>query len=607
VEIHVLGEAWARDTQGERRELERKQATLVAYLALEGPTSRERLCGLLWPEARSEKNARENLRQLLHRLRALLGQDCAEGTDPLRLSPGVSLDVLQLRAAFEAKDHARAASFEGELLQNVSYMDGDYSELNAWLEHSRQKPRRMRREALEQSMLGLEREGRHREALEQATRLLDLDRRAEASYRYLMRLQHALGDRAAALETYRQCRDMASREFGVEPSAETNRLAREIERSEPPQPPRVSARKAIPLAVTHPAVLVGREREWALMEEAWATRQPMIVDGEPGVGKSRLVEAFGRSRGRSLIINGRPGDQQLPFATHMRSLREVVKLAPQAELPPWIRRELSRLLPELLDDALPPPQSPQEQSRLFSAVIEFLRGALRDVDVLIFDDAQYMDRDSAELGIQVHAEFREAMAAGHFPLIINVFRSSDSGQWEQQIQEVIKSGLMMRVQVGRLDAQATRQMLKAMGEPALEQAAEEIVGYTGGNPLFIVETARHLLRSGKFDGTFPSALPPPGRVAAIIEQRLKQLTREALDLARVFAVARTDFNVELASKVLGLPVVQLAPAWRELEEAQIIQGQWFFHDVVCEVILATLPEPVRAHLTQQIELHRRGR
>ncbi|HYH95378.1 AAA family ATPase [Hyalangium sp.] len=553
--------------------------------------------GLLWPES-SEETARNNLRQLLLRLKKLLGQECIESGDPLRLLEGLALDVLHLRALLEAKDSAWMASFEGELLQDFTY-DG-CSELSEWLEGWRLKLRNLRLKAMEEEVLRLEQEERLKDALESARRLLEREPKAETSYQHVMRLHHRLGDRAAALVAYRQCQDMVRQEFGAALSKETRDLAREIEHSEATRP-----RSAVPLSVTHPPVLAGREREWALMEEAWAARQPMIVDGESGVGKSRLVREFGYSRGRCLLINGRPGDQQLPFATHIRSLREVLKEVPDAPMQPWVRRELSRLLPGLLDEALPPPQSPQERTRLFSAVIEFLRGALQGVKVLVFDDAQYMDRDSAELGIQVHSEFREEMIAGRFPLIINVFRTSEAGEWErQQIQSVIESGLMRRVQVGRLDAAAVTEMLRGMGEPAPEQAAEKMVAYTGGNPLFIVETVRHRRQSGGGDGTFAKALSPPDLIRVMIEQRLGRLSQEALRLARVFAVARTDFSVELASKVLEVPVDQLALPWRELEEAHIIQGQWFVHDLVCEVLLATLPEPIRDVLTQRTALHR---
>ncbi|MDY7229291.1 BTAD domain-containing putative transcriptional regulator [Hyalangium rubrum] len=604
MEIRVLAEAWAAGAQGGRVELERKSAALLAYLALEGPTARWKLSGLLWPES-PEATARGNLRQLLKRLREQLGEDCTEGRDQLRLREGSQVDVFQVRAALQQGNPTLAGSFHGELLEGFLY--DDCEELAGWLDGWRMKLKRQGREALEQQVQRLERERRYPEALDGALRLLELEPTAEAVYRQVMHLHHVLGNRPAALKAYRRCQEVLKRELNVSPETATRELARVIERSEAePALPSPPARPAIRWSVLHPPVLAGREREWALMEEAWAARAPMFVDGESGIGKSRLVKEFGNSRGRCVTIEARPGDRRLPFATHMRSLRMLVResgVRPQG----WVRRELSRIIPELEDAPLPPVSQPEERARLFSAIIAFIREALRDVDVLVFDDGQYVDRDSAELGIQVHAEFREEMVAGRFPLIINAYRTSDvRDEWEKQlIHSVIDSGLMVRVPVGRLDTEAVRQMLRGMGEPALEQVAEKIADYTGGNPLFIVETARHLLRSGDFDGAFPSSLPPPGKVGAIIEQRLRLRSDEALRLARVFAVARTDFSAELAAHVLEVPVDQLLAPWKELEEAHIFQGRWFVHDAVAEVLLATMPAAIQEALVARIADYRR--
>jgi DNA-binding SARP family transcriptional activator len=595
--IRVLGTAWARDAHGEQKPLERKAAALLAYLALKGPTARERLVGLLWPDTETQSAALNNLRQTLSRLRRLLEVDYTEGGDPLMLRKGTTVDVLELLAAYEAKDNARVISFEGELLQGFTYDEEDFSALNEWLESWRLKLRHIQLEARGQEVVRPEQEGRLQEALEKARRLLEWDPKSESSYKHVMRLLYRLGDRAAALKAYRQCQDMLRQEFDAAPSPETRELARQIERVDAPPP-----KLAVSLSVDHPPVLVGREREWALMEEAWAARQPMLVDGESGVGKSRLVSDFGRSRGNCLLINARPGDQQLPYATHIRSLGELLRGQPDLPMQPWVRQEMSRLLPWLQDDPLPLPQSPQERTRLFSAVIELSRTALRGVEVIVFDDAQYLDRDSAELGIRIHREFRDEMKAGRFPLIINVFRTSEAAEWKALIQSVIKDGLMQRVTVNRLDVAAIRRMLEEMGAPEL--SAEKLMAYTGGNPLFIVEMVRHLRRSGSAGGKLPDHLPPPERIQVIVQQRLEQLSEEALRLARFFAVARTDFSAELASKVLEVPVDQLAAPWRELEEAQLIQGKWFEHDLVGEVLLATLPEAIRDELTRRIALHR---
>ena len=79
-------------------------------------------------------------------------------------------------------------------------------------------------------------------------------------------------------------------------------------------------------------------------------------------------------------------------------------------------------------------------------------------------------------------------------------------------------------------------------------------------------------------------LPAPGSVGQLIERRLQKLSRDALRLARVAALAGQDFSVELAACVLSAHPLDLAESWRELEVAQIIradrEGSAFAHDLI---------------------------
>jgi len=133
------------------------------------------------------------------------------------------------------------------------------------------------------------------------------------------------------------------------------------------------------------------------------------------------------------------------------------------------------------------------------------------------------------------------------------------------------------------------------------------MNYTGGNPLFVVEMVRHLRQFGSVDGKIPEDLAPPERIRLMVQQRLEGLSEQALRLARFLAVARTDFSAELASKVLELPVDQLATPWKELEQANIIESRWFVHELVCEILLATLPEAARVALAGRIGVYSRTR
>jgi DNA-binding SARP family transcriptional activator len=601
MDIQVLGNAWVKDAHGKPRKPKPKAITLLAYLALDGRTSREQLVGLLWPSAKNHSSGLANLRQELSRMRKLLGGlDYVEGGDYLELRAGVTVDARELLAADKREDFERAASFQGGLLEKLRYDNKkeDFSELSGWLEPWRMELKALQHDAKVHEVRRLERDGRLKEALEMARGLLALDPDSEEPYQHVMRLLHRLGDRPGALKVFLECQERFRRDMKVDLSPATHALAREIRSVEVPP-----VQLVVPLSVEHPRVLAGREHEWRLMTRAWEERKPMIVDGEPGIGKSRLVRDFAHSLGTCLLVEGRPGDKKSRYATHIWNLSELVRTRPDVPMAPWVRRELSRLVPGLQDERLPLPQSPEEHTQLSLAVIEFLRGALEGVKVIVFDNAQYMDRESAELGIQIHMAFSEEMAAGRFPLIINVFRTSEIGEWEREkIDSVIAEGLMRRVTVGPLDLAAIRQMLDGMGAPEL--SAEKLMVYTGGNPLFIVEVVRHLRESGSTGGKVPDDLPPPERIRLMLEQRLKRLSEGALDLAYFFAVARTNFDAVLASKVLEVELKQLEAPWRELEQAEIIKGNWFSNNLIAEVLLTMLSEPRRADLTRRIERHR---
>jgi DNA-binding SARP family transcriptional activator len=581
--------------------LERKTSALLAYLALEGATARWRLAGLLWPES-SEDTARNNLRQLLRRLRELAGTPCVEGREPLRLAEGLAVDVALLVVAHETGDRERVSAFAGELLEGQSF--DDCSALDDWLRMWRLRLRRMRFEALDAQVRRHEQEaGQLTVALEQARRLVELEPTSEEAHQHVMRLLHRMGDRGAALAAWQQCREVLRRELDVEPSESTRQLARDIERHEaghrlPARP----GKRAVPLSVLHPPVLAGREREWEQLEDAWAARKNIFVEGEAGIGKSRLLSDFARTKGRWVLLAARPGDLHLPFATHMRSLRTLLALKPQVQLEPWVRRELSRLMPEVEPQSRLGPPGPEEKPRLYAAVCALLRETVADLDSIFFDDAHYIDPDSAELGLYVQSQFMEESARGRFPLILHGHRPFENDvSWKRDIIESgVSAGVMVRVLLSWLSPAAVRDMLRSMGVPGLEGVAEKVGTYAGGSPLFIVETVRHLLESHAFTGRFPESLPPPERVRAIIEYRLGKLPPAALRLARVFAVAQTDFSAELAAEVLEVPMDELHEPWRQLEDAHVVRGRWFTHDVVGEVLQASMPEPIRASLKERI-------
>src|SRR5882672_7907434 len=308
--------------------LERKDAALLALLALDGPTARSRAAGLLWPEV-DEEAARNNLRQRLHRLRKRVGREVVlTNQDVLRLAADVARDVTS--GSIDA-DALRLIDGAGDLLGTFAY--DDCVELHDWVVAARARYRAAR----------LEREGQIAQALRLAATLLEDDPLLEHAHRRLMRLHYLRGDRAAALAAFARCREVLVRHLKAQPARETLELARLVEASGalpvPVAPPR-------PVAVLRPPRLVGRDTDWRLLQQAWEQERIALVVGEPGIGKTRLLTDFASAQQAVLITGARPGDARVPYALLARLLRAALQWQTLA-FEPWVRHELARLLPEL--------------------------------------------------------------------------------------------------------------------------------------------------------------------------------------------------------------------------------------------------------------------
>ncbi|MBB6096930.1 DNA-binding SARP family transcriptional activator [Deinobacterium chartae] len=561
--------------------LDRKAAALLLYLGLEGPTARGRLAHLLWPD-RTEKVARNNLVHLMRRLHANCGRELVEGAEVLSLSADFEVDLVQVREQYLQGRHQELLRYPEVLLEDCSY--DDCIDFDDWLLAERERWRDWLQQALHTECARLEVAGEFDAALEAVRRLISLEPVSEEAYVRMMRLYYLIGDRNAALKAYQKCCAVLREELGAEPLPQTVTLMQEIQRGTRPAVPALRSRPLLPLAVLRPPRLVGREREWEQLERAWKAGQCVMILGEPGVGKSRLAQDFAAAHGPGVFWSARPGDRTAPYASLTRLYAHLLETFPGLELPGWVREEIARLLPELGDR--PPPITSEDEKRRFfeaGAVLHRLVAARQPL-TLCWDDLQFMDAASLEACAYLCTALATDLR------LLMTCRSEDVNEaLEQMIDSLSGAGQLVRVDLQPLPEAVTTELLATLELSPSLRLPFDLQRRTGGNPMFVLETVRNALEHGDAAGS--AAIP--ARVQQVIRGRLQRLPAHALNAARAAAVLERDFDLEMVAGVLKTSELVLFEAWEELERSQIVRGNVFVHDLICEVILAELPASLR--------------
>jgi DNA-binding SARP family transcriptional activator len=602
------------DADGHGIALAGRDAALLAWLALEGPTPRARMAQLLWPESSAEQ-ARNALRQRLFQLRRQLGADVVSGSTTLALAAGVSHDLHEADAVL------------GDTPE-------DDTEFGAWLAQQRQRRRARLRTALVELADMAERAHDHADALVHAQELLALEPLSEEAHRRVMRLHYLAGDRAAALLAFDACERMLKDEVGAVPCAQTMALLATVEgaTAAPGPPPLRAAASAgagvepdrdlplrmparVPASVLRPPRLVGRFDQWQALQDAWDDGRGAIVSGEGGMGKSRLVGDFARASRRTVLACARPGDERVVYASFSRLLRALPVQAVR-ELAAPLRKELARLLPELGD--APALRGEADRARFFNAVSAALASEALALEGIVFDDLHFADDASIEL-------LRYVLGAGGRRWLLAARQAELSPTARTWLDELVARADAVPVPLPPLTLAQVAELTDSLGIATLDgaAAAPALLRRTGGNPLYLLETVKAWLGRAGMPGEAggergvpepphaasrheggtalqPLHLPMAGSVHALIERRIGRLSSAAVQLARCAAVASPDFSIELASRVLGLRTLDLADPWAELEAAQVFRDGAFAHDLIQESALASVPEPVARQLHAEI-------
>ena len=619
--IDLLGGFATRSARGRSVRLPRRKAqALLAYLALRPGHwfSRDALTALLWGDVPADQ-ARHSLRQTLLALRSALPAGSlpailVEG-DQIALDPrGVEVDAVafeRLAAQPGREGLERAvALYRGELLEGLALREPAFED---WLRAERERLREMGIRTLRKLLTLQTEDGTLERAVETAMRLLALDPLQEVAHRTLMQLYDRLGRRAAALRQYERCVEVLRRELRVAPELETRRLyealSSEVLNSGPQtaaSPQRATRRRAEGQGIPRGGRDVERGYIRSALEDVRRGRgRPMIVSGEAGIGKTRLLqeleacaEGFQRLSGRCYDLTRILAFGPWIEALRMSGMRDDPEL--MSRLGSHRRSELSRLLPELAGPDLPSPERAEDHARLFEAIADLVTElATRRPLLVTLEDIHWADEMSLRLLFYLGRRLEPARV-----LLAATLRDDEMPQGSmahRMLEDFERAWPNARAALAPLskhDAVALAHAIAKAGAPSvnLEQVASDAWDLSRGNPFMILETLRSL--SGPGDESTPATRSRG--VVELIERRIARLGDPALGVVAIVAVAGRDIEFDVLRHASGLSEREAADTVELLIRRRLLREDGdrfdFVHDIVRQAADSGLIAPQRRAL-----------
>ena len=525
-----------------------KQRILLAMLLLDANrvVSSDRLIEGIWEESPTP-TAQKGLQVLVSHLRKVLGRERVASRAPgyaLQVGPGeLDLDRFETLKG-EGRFDVALALWRGAPLADFAYNRFAQAEI-ARLEE-------LRLAAVEGR---IDQDLAHGHHVELVAELEALTREHPSRERLIGQLLLALyraGRQADALDAYQGARHALVDELGIEPGQPLRELQQRILRQDP----------ALDLA-TGPQLreargpFVGRESELtmlsAALEDAIAGRGKLVLlEGEPGIGKSYLAEEFMRHAGTrgAVVLTGRCWEAGGAPAYW-----------------PWVQA-----LRGSSDDGVPDLEEPSASSsdasrfRLFDSVASFLRrsGERRPI-VLFLDDLHAADEPSLLLLQFVTRELGSTRL-----MIVGAFRNVDPVPGEaltatlaELEREPVSSVVRLR---GLNEREVAEYVAASASNLASPELAAELQDETEGNPLFVAEMVRLLVDEGGARVAIPSS------VRAVIARRIAHLTEECRRILVLASVLGREFAPATLARAAGVPEAETLERLDEAMQARVVTG-----------------------------------
>jgi DNA-binding SARP family transcriptional activator/tetratricopeptide (TPR) repeat protein len=543
--INGFSVSWAgRPVPAPRRT---KVRLLMTRLVFDKAIARSTARDWLWPDSTGDQAA-TNLRKALHELRSAgtwVDEAFLLDGEILQVRPGVivTADALELSAD---PDHAA-----GTLPSWTQFLPGIE---DPWVEAHRQ----MLREAVIQRLERWERDGKDEWLGDALRRLIPMAPVDEALSLMKVRLavrEHRFSDARTEIERLRA----AERQVLVmTPSSEYEQGVRAALASTP-----------IPRDATSLPKLVGRDEVLTTLGRHLARAQqdgPLLVwiEGEPGIGKTRVVTEFLRplvtQNAVVVWLACREFERDIPYAV----LATTARIRGEDAVDEVWRAEIARIVPEWAHPGQEPAplSSPWRRQRFYYALSRTILGAAPTV--VVVDDAQWMDRETLRWWQTV-----PTLPTVRRTLFIVLARPPADDMTQRRLTAIgeawASAGRLVTLTLLPLSTEAIAQLVRAVA-PTKAPSVDVITALSRGNPLRALEMARDMpdiatAPTESLNALVAWRLQRLKTSARMLIERLALLESDEMDFDRVVAIDGRDAAVVLRD-VAALTEVGFIQSWQ---------------------------------------------
>ena len=568
---------------GENLELSaQKPDLLLIYLAYHNDfVSREHLAALFYPEY-SDEIARKNLRSILSRARSYSWASALEVVDA-RIRFRLATDVQEFLMAIQAKNWELALG-----LYERPFLDGfpllGVAALEEWCHLEREHLSHLWHEAAMFETDRFEREGQFSRATDLLALLLERDTLAEDVLQRFLRCAYLNDQRGLALRRYEDFRQALEAELGLEPLETTVDLVKQIRANQlTSQTPgsRVTASKPTPPKASS---LVGRELELEQLRSSNA--KVMLVSGEPGIGKSRLML---EANPNAIKLSCREGLEGVPYAPVLEVIKARLEHLPDLGV---YLEDLARLIPDVLPGVQLASSDPQTgKSRLLEALARcfehFLIGA-----GLIADDLQWADSATLEFLVLLSPRIQTQL--------ICAYRSTEVTSQLEHTLWALRNQASLEIKLAPLSQHDTQVLLELSAniKPEFSQTIGAWLQHaSGGNPFFALETLQAIEPNFLEQLSETNQLPEiPKSISQMIQKRISSLSESTQRVLQAASVIREGFEPKSLVAVVGLSEWAVIDALEETQMQGLTGSSSFVHDLTRQSIYSSLSEMRRKRL-----------